>query len=26
LRNIDLQQALAGRYVINMLAIDIQPA
>ena len=26
LRNIDLQQALNGRYVINMLAIDIQAA
>lgn len=25
LRNIDLSSALAGRYVINLLAIDIQP-
>ncbi|HYM39396.1 MAG TPA: hypothetical protein VEY12_04520 [Thermoplasmata archaeon] len=25
LRNIDLRQALTGRYVINLLAIDIQP-
>lgn len=25
LRNIDLSQALAGNYVINLLAIDIQP-
>ena len=26
LRNIDLSQALLGRYVINLLAIDIQAA
>ena len=25
LRNIDLRQALAGQYVINLLAIDLQP-
>jgi hypothetical protein len=26
LRNIDITEAIKGKYVINLLAIDIQPA